>query len=156
MTTEDLVKMVVEAISANPDLLGSLTEHPYSTVQKVTGQTGEIDRSVISEVIAAVYAIATGQNVDFGSLAKIATKLLGQNGNSAHTMAESLLGAVAQQTSSRTPETPQEDAILANLSNVLFGSGQAQGAGHKVDLSDGFDFGDALGLFEMFMGGSQK
>ena len=149
MASQDLVQQLVNSVVSNPQLMGNLAEHPYSTVSQVTGQE-EVSRDEVSEALAALSTLAGGQQIDFGNLASLAASLLADNGGSAHTMAQSLFGeplAVSQSTA--TEADPIAD-MMGNLANVAFGQGFA-----RVDLSDGFGLDDALGIAGALLGGKK-
>ena len=151
MATQDIIKQLLNVVASNPQILSNLMEHPYSTVAQVTGEDREISKQEAAEVVTATTALASGQSVDFGQLAGIASQMLGKNGNSVHSLASSLLGgamgvAQQQQTHSGIP-----DDILANLTGVAFNGSTAQSK-NPIDLSDGFGLDDIVGIANMFLG----
>ena len=149
MASQDIVQQLVNSVVANPQLMGNLAEHPYSTVSQATGQE-EVSRDEVSEALAAVAALANGQQIDFGNLASIAASLLADNGGSAHTLAQSLFGEpVAVSQSTATEADPIAD-MIGNLANVAFGQGVA-----GVNLSDGIGLDDVIGLAGAFLGGKK-
>ena len=137
MATQDFIQQIISGIISNPDLLGNLAQHPYSTVSEVTGQE-EVSRDQVSEALAAVSLLGSGQALDFGKLAELASQMLSQNSGSAHEMAAALFGDQAA-----TPTT----SLLNNLSNVSF-DGMLAG----VDLSDGFGLDDVMGIAGNLLG----
>lgn len=145
MASQDLVQQLVNSVVANPDLMGNLVEHPYSTVSAATGQE-TVTRDEVSEALAAVSALANGEQLDFGNLASIAASLLADNGGSAHAMAQSLFGSqLAESQSTATAADPIGD-MVGTLANVAFGQGMA-----GVDLSDGIGLDDVIGLAGAFL-----
>ncbi len=142
MGIEDIIQQLIGGVTSDPDLMGNLVEHPYSTVRETTGME-EVSRDQVSQALTAFSALASGQQVDFGNLSSMASQLLAENGGSAHSLAESLLGAKAG--------TPQETDMLSNLASVMFGKGVA-----GFDLSDGFGLDDIIGLASAFLGKKQS
>lgn len=149
MASQDIVQQLVNSVVSNPDLMGNLVEHPYSTVSQATGQE-EVSRDEVSEVLAALSTLGSGQQIDFGNLAQIASSLLADNGGSAHAMAQSLFGAPLAESQSTATEADPIGDMIGNLANVAFGNGFA-----GVDLSDGFGLDDAIGLAGAFFGGKK-
>ena len=149
MASQDLVQQLVGSVLSNPNLMNNLAEHPYSTVREATGQE-EVTRDEVSQALAAVSALAGGQQLDFGNLASLASGLLADNGGSAHAMAQSLFGgAVAESQSTATQADPIAD-MLANLAKVDFRKGIA-----GVDLSDGLGLDDVIGFAGAILGGKK-
>lgn len=149
MATQDIVQQLIGVVAKNPEILTSLMNHPYSTVAQVTGEDREISRQEAAEVVAATSALASGQAVDFSTLAGVASQLLGQNNNSAHALAANLLGntlGLAQP----QPKPSLQETLISNLLGVAFNGGRAQ-AKAPVDLSDGFGLDDVIGLAGLFM-----
>ena len=149
MASQDIVQQLVSSVVSNPDLMGNLASHPYSTIRDVTGQE-EVSREDVSETLAAFSSLANGQQIDFGNLSELAASLLADNGGSAHSMAESLFGIpLAESQSTATTADPIAE-MLGNLGNVTFGQGIA-----GVDLSDGFGLDDVIGLAGTLLGGKR-
>ena len=153
MQTQDIIGAIAQTVMKNPDILTSLMNHPYSTVAEVSGQNKEdLSKEQVSQVVAGVSGLASGQQVDFGNLASLASTMLAQNGGSAHSMASNLLGTqlppavIASEASGAQAQPANADAV-ANIAK-LFGAGAIPG----VDLSDGFDVKDAIGLAAHFLG----
>ena len=141
MNSQDIVQQLISSVVSDPTLLNNLAEHPYSTVRDATGLE-EVTQDQVSQAVTGVSMLANGQELDFGSLASIASQLLADNGGSAHSLAESLLGAQGP--------TPSQDDMISNLANVMFGQGIA-----GVDLSDGFGLDDVIGLAGAFLKGGK-
>lgn len=140
MASQDIVQQLVGSVVSNPNLMNNLASHPYSTIRDVTGEEN-VSRDEVSQVLAAFSSLASGQQIDFGNLASLASSLLADNGGSAHAMAQSLFGVpLAESQSTATPADPISD-MLGNLANVTFGHGVA-----GVDLSDGFGIDDVMGI----------
>ena len=77
MQTQDIIGMIAQTVMKNPDILTSLMNHPYSTVAEVSGQNKEdLSKEEVSQVVAGVSGLASGQQVDFGNLASIAATML--------------------------------------------------------------------------------
>ena len=145
MDIQDLVKMLVGSAEENPDLLGSLMQHPYSTIGNLTDNPN-VSKEEASQAVTAVAALAGGQAVDFGSLGSVASQLLAGNGGSVHSLADALLGSGAP-TGVDVSNGVSTD-ILSNLAGAAF-SGGIKG----VDLSDGIGLDDLMGFANFFMGG---
>ena len=144
MDIQDLVKMLVGTVGENPDLLGSLMQHPYSTIGNLTNNEN-VSSEEASQAVTAMAALASGQPVDFGSLASVASQLLAGNGGSAHSLAASLLGSAAP-TGVDVSNGVSAD-IISNLAGAVFSGGVA-----GVDLSDGIGLDDLMGLAGFFLG----
>ena len=138
MNTQDIVQQLIGSVTSNPDLLSNLVEHPYSTIRETTGLQ-EVSQDQVSQALTAFSALASGQQIDFGNLAGLASQLLGDCGGSAHSLAQSLLGSQSS--------APAQPDILANLAKVAF-NGKVAG----VDLSDGFGLDDVMGLAGFLLG----
>lgn len=153
MQTQDLIGMFAQSVMKNPDILTSLMNHPYSTVAQVSGKDKQdVSKEEVSQVLAGVSGLASGQQVDFGNLSDLASTLLAQNNGSAHAMASSLLGnqltpAVVANEAASVQAQPANAAAVANIAQ-LFGAGAIPG----LDLSDGFDMKDVIGLAAHFLG----
>ena len=154
--TQDVIGMIAQTVMKNPDILTSLMNHPYSTVAEVSGENKEdLSKEEVSQVVAGVSGLASGQQVDFGSLASLASTMLAQNNGSTHAMASSLLGetltpAVQANPTSGAQSQPANALAVENIAKLL-GAGAIPG----VDLSDGFDFKDVIGLAMNFLGGKR-
>lgn len=151
MASQDIVQQLVGSVLSNPELMNNLADHPYSTVAEVTGQPKEeVTRDEVSQALAAFSALASGQQVDFGSLASMAESLLSEYGGSAHSMAQGLFGApIAESQSTATPADPIGD-MLATLAKVDFSKGMA-----GIDLSDGLGLDDVIGFAGAILGGKR-
>ena len=154
--TQQIIGMIAQTVMKNPDILTSLMNHPYSTVAEVSGQNKEdLSKEEVSQVVAGVSGLASGQQVDFGSLASLASTMLAQNNGSAHDMASNLLGsqltpAVQAPAEGGAQAQPANAAAVENIAK-LFGAGAIPG----VDLSDGFDLKDVISLAANFLGGKK-
>lgn len=149
MATQDIVQQLIGVVAQNPDILTSLMEHPYSTVAQVTGEDRTISKEEAAQVVTATSALASGQAVDFSQLAGVASQLLGQNDNSVHSLAASLLGnTLGLNTVQKQPSLME--SIVSNLVGVAFNGGRAQSKS-PIDLSDGFGLADVIGLASLFM-----
>lgn len=91
-------------------------------------------------------ALASGQSVDFGSLASVAAQLLAGNDNSVHSLASALLGSGAP--AGVDVSKGVGDDILGNLAKAAFGGGVA-----GIDLSDGIGLDDLMGFANVLLGG---
>lgn len=152
MATQDIVQQLLGVVAKNPSILTNLMEHPYSTVAEVTGEDREISKQEAAEVVTATTALASGREVDFGQLGGIASQLLGQNNNSVHSLASTLLGAAlggGQQQQQASSGISAD--ILSNLASVAFSGGRAQSRS-PIDLSDGFGLDDIIGIAGLFLG----
>lgn len=147
MDIQELVKLLVGSTEENPDLLGSLMQHPYSTIGNLT-DNDNVSKEEASQAVTAMAALASGQPVDFGSLASVASQLLAGNGNSVHSLAESLLGSAAPE--GVDVSNGVTDDILGNLAKAVFDGGVA-----GVDLSDGIGLDDLMGFANFFLGGKK-
>lgn len=149
MATQDIVQQLLGVVAQNPSILTNLMEHPYSTVKEVTGQE-EVSREQAAEVVTATTALASGQAIDFNNISQMASQLLGNNDNSVHTLANSLLGnALAGGEQQANTTSGISNDILSNLTGVSFDGTQANNKA-AIDLSDGFGLDDVMGLIGMF------
>ena len=148
MDIQELVKMLVSTTEEQPDLLGSLMQHPYSTIGNLT-DNNNVSKEEASQAVTAMAALASGQNVDFGSLASVAAQLLTSNGGSVHSLADALLGSGAP--AGVDVSKGVTDDILGNLAKAAFSGGIA-----GVDLSDGIGLDDLMGVAGFFLGGGKK
>ncbi len=144
MDIQDLVQMLVGSTQENPDLLGSLMQHPYSTIGNLT-DNNDVSSDEASQAVTAMAALASGQSVDFGSLASVASQLLASNGGSVHSLADALLGSGAP--AGVDVSNGVSTDILSNLAGAAFSGGIA-----GVDLSDGIGLDDLMGLAGFFLG----
>lgn len=144
MDIQELVQMLVGSTTENPDLLGSLMQHPYSTIGNLT-DNNNVSSEEASQAVTAMAALASGQSVDFSNIASVASQLLSQNDGSVHALASSLLGSGGQ-TGVDVSNGVSAD-ILSNLASSVFSGGIA-----GVDLSDGIGIDDVMGLVGFFMG----
>ena len=147
MDMQDLIKLLVGNAGENPDLLSSLMEHPYSTIGNLTNNDN-VSKEEASQAVTAVAALASGQSVDFGSLASVAAQLLAGNDNSVHSLASALLGSSAP--AGVDVSKGVGDDILGNLAKAAFGGGVA-----GIDLSDGIGLDDLMGFANVFLGGNK-
>ena len=137
MDTMSMIKNLIGGVMQNPDLLGSLSEHPYSTIRQTSGIEEEIPRDQASQVLAAFANLASPGETDLTSLSGVASGMLADNGNSVHSLASSLFGGAATSQSGKTN-------MLSNLANAVLGSELSGVKG--IDLSDGFGVDDIIGL----------
>lgn len=147
MDMQDLIKLLIGTTEENPDMLGNLMQHPYSTIGNLTNNDN-VSKEEASQAVTAMAALASGQSVDFGSLASIASQLLAGNDNSVHSLAESLLGSKAPVGVDVSKGV--SDDILGNLAKAAFSGGLA-----GVDLSDGIGLDDLMGVASFFLGGKK-
>ena len=144
MDIQDVVKMFTENAADQPDLLGSLMQHPYSTIGNLTDNEN-VSKEEASQAVTAIAALAGGQNVNFGDLASVASQLLSENGGSVHALAETLLGSGGS--AGVDVSNGVSTDIVSNLAGAMFNGGIA-----GVDLSDGVGIDDVMGLAGFFMG----
>ena len=137
MDTGSLIKNLIGGVMQNPDLLSSLSEHPYSTIRQTSGIEEEIPRDQASQVLAAFSSLASPGDTDLTGLSGLASGMLADNGNSVHSLASSLFGGAATSQSGKTD-------MLSNLANAVLGSELSNVQG--IDLSDGFGVDDIIGL----------
>ena len=170
MDIQSIVGSLIGLAQENPSILGSLVEHPYSTVRTVSG-TKDVSRNEAAEVVTAVSSLAQGQAVDFNTLGSLASLLLGQNDNSVHTLAGSLFGNMLSQAEVEEEEEPEEEiqaagmnldlGKLALIAGSLLTIANATGVTNKktkksgVDLSDGVGLDDLAGLAATLMANGQ-
>ena len=148
MATQDIVQEIVKAAISNPNMLSDLMAHPYSTISKLTG-IETVTKEQASQAVTATSALASGQSVDFGSLATIAAKLLSSNGNSVHSLASALLSggmAKAADGGQATLQGALTSKIVENLMGVAFGQDHAKATGPKLDLTDGIGMDDLVAI----------
>ncbi len=167
MDIQSIVGALIGLAQDNPSVLGSLVEHPYSTVRSVTGAQ-EVSRNEAAEVVTAVSSLAQGKAVDFDALGSMASTLLGQNDNSVHTLAGSLFGNLLGVPSAGKAEQAEEKpagsglnldlgklaTIAGSLLTIANSTGIATGKGKKggVDLSDGIGLDDIVGIASSLLG----
>ncbi|MBR2683595.1 MAG: hypothetical protein IKE22_10075, partial [Atopobiaceae bacterium] len=136
----------------------------------------KLSQKDMSQVVTAAAAMSTGRNVDLSNLASVAATLLSQNGGSVHTLTNSLFGTSAQaqalQQQQQAAAAQQQAApgidlaTLVSLAGALMSTvNSAQQAAQPVqqptqvrptgadlvDLSDGFDVKDVIGLASIFL-----
>lgn len=152
MAIQDIVQQVIKAVTADPNVLSDFVAHPYSTISKLTG-IETVTKEQASQAVTATSALASGQSVDFSTLASVASKLLSKSDNSVHSLATSLLGGGVQQTETgeATVAKDAKNTIVDNLLGVVFGKGEAQSSGSTIDLSDGIGLDDLMGLAGKFL-----
>ena len=170
MDIQSIVGSLIGLAQDNPSILGSLVEHPYSTVRTVSG-VEDVSRQEAAEVVTAVSSLAQGNAVDFGQLAGLAGTLLGQNNNSVHSLAGSLFGSLlgidtaapVQQQAAEEPAGMQLDlGKLATIAGSLLAIANATGITTKktkksgVDLSDGIGLDDVAGLAGTLLSNNSK
>jgi hypothetical protein len=171
MDIQSIVGSLIGLAQENPSILGSLVEHPYSTVRTVSG-TQDVSRQEAAEVVTAVSSLAQGNAVDFGTLAGLAGTLLGQNNNSVHSLAGSLFGSLlgmpTQASVQQVAEEPEAPAMqldlgkLATVAGSLLAIANATGITTKktkksgVDLSDGIGLDDVAGLASTLLSNNSK
>ena len=147
MDMQALVKMLVGGVEKDPDLLGNLMQHPYSTIGNMT-DNNDVSKEEASQAVTAVAALASGQSVDFNSLGSVASQLLAGSDGSVHSLASSLLGSGGQAGVDVSNGVSAD--ILSNLAGAAFSGGIA-----GVDLSDGIGLDDLMGLANHFLGGKK-
>ena len=146
MATQDILKSLIGSVTANPDFISQLANHPYSAVRESTGAE-DVSRSEVSEALTALSALMGGANVNFDELGDIASGLLSQNDGSAHQLAQSLFGNMLGGQTSGATSMGIDPAQLANLASVSFEKGMA-----GVDLSDGLGIDDVIGFAKGVLG----
>lgn len=166
MDIQSIVGSIIGLAQDNPSILGTLIEHPYSTVRTVSGAE-DVSREEASQVITAVSSLAQGNAVDFDALGSMASLLLGQNDNSVHTLAGNLFssllgGGTDKQEASEEASAPGLNLDLGQLATIagsLLTIANATGIATKktkkggVDLSDGIGLDDIAGLASTLMDG---
>ena len=138
MNIESVVQLLAGQVAQNPQMLTSLLEHPYSTIGNATNNNN-VSKDEASQVVTAMSQLACGSAVDFGSLASMASGLLGQNNGSVHQLANSLLGAGSSQG--------------VNVTNGIDAGKIASCIASGVDLSDGLGLDDIMRVAGKFLGG---
>ena len=138
MNIESVVQLLAGQVAQNPQMLTSLLNHPYSTIGNATNNNN-VSKEEASQVVAAMSQLAGGQSVDFSGLAAMASGLLGQNNNSVHALANSLLGSGSTQG--------------VNISNGFDPAKLAANIAAGVDLSDGLGLDDLFRVAGKFLGG---
>ena len=162
MANTDIASTLIQFLAKIPQLITQFLDHPYSTTQQATGSNTQLSQTDMSEVVTAAAAMSTGNNVDFSNLSSVAAQLLAQNGNSVHTLTNTLFGtsAQAQAAQQAAPATTAQTSglnlgTLVNLAGALMGGAAApkpQPTGASlIDFSDGFDVKDAIGLASLFL-----
>ncbi|RVU97375.1 hypothetical protein EII22_07035 [Coriobacteriales bacterium OH1046] len=167
MDIRSIVGNIIGLAQDNPSILGSLIEHPYSTVRTISGAE-DVSREEASQVVTAVSSLAQGKAVDFDALGGMASLLLGQNDNSVHTLAGSLFGSLLgggadkQEASAEAPaagfnlDLGQLATIAGSLLTIANATGIATKKTKKggVDLSDGIGLDDIAGVASTLMDGT--
>ena len=132
MDIQDIIQMLIGQTQQNPDTLTSLMQHPYSTIHNVTG-IENVSSAQASQAVTAMSTIAAGNTIDFGNLANIAAALMGQNNNSVHTLANSILGAGTTHGIDVTGGVSAN--MMANFANAIFSDGKVgSSTGSGIDL----------------------
>jgi hypothetical protein len=169
MANVDIASTLIQFLASNPELITQFLNHPYSTTQQATGASQQLSQTDMSEVVTAAAAMSTGQNVDMSNLAGVASTLLAQNGGSVHALTNALFGTPQQavqiqqqQAASGAQSSGLDLGTLVGLAGALMGTGAAVSAAKKkktgadlVDLSDGFDVKDVIGLASLFLANKQ-
>ena len=144
MDMQDIIQMLIGQTQQNPATLTSLMQHPYSTISNVTG-IENVSSAQASQAVTAMSTIAAGNSVDFGNLANIAAALMGQNNNSVHTLANSILG------SGTTHGVDVSNGIsanmIANFANAIFSDGKVGSS-----TGSGIDLGTLINLAGLLLG----
>lgn len=167
MDIQSIVGSLIGLAQDNPSILGSLVEHPYSTVRSISGAE-DVSREEASQVVTAVSTLAQGNTVDFNALGNMAASLLGQNNNSVHTLAGSLFGSLLGGGAEKQEAADTASAAgfnldlgqLATIAGSLLAIANASGITTKktkkggVDLSDGIGLDDIAGLASTLMDGT--
>jgi hypothetical protein len=165
MANVDIASTLIKFLASNPELITQFLNHPYSTTQQATGASQQLSQTDMSEVVTAAAAMSTGQNVDMSNLAGVASTLLAQNGGRVPQLTNALFGTPQQavqiqqeQATSGVQSSGLDLGTLVGLAGALMGTGAAVSAAKKkktgadlVDLSDGFDVKDAIGLASLFL-----
>ena len=147
MDIQEMISMLLGSAQSDPSILGNLVEHPYSTIRNVTG-VQDISREQASQVVAGTAAAARGQKIDMGSLAGIASAMLGQSDNSVHSLAEMLLGSGSSYGVDMSQGVGTD--ILSNilgLSGSMFGGAPAQQR-PVSEYDQGYDAGYQAGYYD--------
>lgn len=171
MAIQDVVVQLVNMVAKNPQILSGLMEHPYSTIGNMT-DNNNVSKEEASQVVAATAAMASGREVDFGGLDKLAAGLLSDNGGSVHAMANALLGSGSTQGVDVSQGIDMGMiSTLMGVAGSLFGGIGAQPAATAasgrtaavagaakpaVDLSDGIGLDDVLGIAGSLLGGDAQ
>ena len=170
MANSDIAGTLVQFLAQNPSLITQFLDHPYSVTQEATGSAVQLGQADQAEVVTAAAALSTGNAVDFTNLSSVASSLLSQNGGSVHALTNALFGTSTQATQAAQAQPAQASGVassgldlstLVSLAGALTGAGstaQAQqvkpvssGPASLIDLSDGFDVKDVIGLASLFM-----
>lgn len=136
MDIMNVAQQLISYLGKDPKLITQFIEHPYSTTAKAAGTKEQISKADMSQIITAAAALASGQPLGGSDVANIASALLGQNNNSVHSLAASLLGSGSS----------QGVDLTSGLTKSIMG-----GFSKGIDLSDGIDAKDAIGLISMFL-----
>jgi len=137
MDISSVLQQVIGAVAENPETLSSMAEHPYSTIGNITNNEN-VSKEEASQVVTALSSLAGGNDIDLGSIASMAAGLLGENGNSVHSLASALLGSGSDQGVDVT------SGNIADIASSLLGTAQ--------NSSSGLDLSSIIGLITKFFG----
>ncbi|MGI6221273.1 MAG: hypothetical protein ACOYIP_05335 [Coriobacteriales bacterium] len=154
MDIQEMITKLLGSAEKEPQVLQELVEHPYSTIRKVTGLK-EVSKEQASQVVAGTAAAARGKQIDMGSLAGIASAMLGQSGGSVHSLADMLLGSGSSYGVNMSGGAGGD--ILSNLfgGGSPFGGGSLFGGsaqGYSRDYQAGYQAGYQAAMQQMQAG----
>ena len=162
----EIAQILIEALKANPDLVETFLEHPYTAVQEATGAEEKLDKEDMSEVVTTAAGLASGQDFDMSNIGSLASAFLGVSDNSVHSLVGSLFGGGQTQQQAAAPavqETNNANSGLdlgtlvsfAGIASQLMGGSSSSSAG-GINLSDGIGLDDIVGLMGMTGGTSTQ
>lgn len=112
MDTTKVASQLISFLGNNQELIGQFVEHPYSTTAKATGAEEQISKSDMSQILTQVAAQLGGQSLGGTETASAASALMGQSGDSIHSLASMLFGGAADTQAAAAPAAKATDAAV--------------------------------------------
>lgn len=113
MDIQSAATQLLNYLGNNPEKLAQLAAHPYSTTAKAIGTNERISQKDMSRVLAQVAAQVSGQSLGTNETKDLASTLLGQNGGSVHTLANTLFGGAS------TPTAPASGSAGPSMTEIM-------------------------------------
>lgn len=105
MDIAQAASQLINFIGNNQDLAAQFVAHPYSTTAQAIESDAEISKQDMGQILTQVAAQSAGATVSESETADLANSLLGQSGNSVHSLASALFGGAAgSQSAAQTPD----------------------------------------------------
>ncbi|MDO5119812.1 MAG: hypothetical protein Q4D48_06965 [Coriobacteriales bacterium] len=125
MDIQSAATQLLNYLGNNPEKLAQLAAHPYSTTAKATGTNERISQKDMSRVLAQVAAQVSGQSLGTNETKDLASTLLGQNGGSVHTLANTLFGGASTPTASGSAGPSMTEIMAKSVAGGLAARGMA-------------------------------